>query len=321
MKTERGFALIQVLLVFAMLAIIVTHLQYEQRVQIERAYQSLFLSQARAYIDSAEDIARVGLALDRQDNETDHPDELWNRPAVSFPVDEGVISLEMNDLQGRFNLNALHPDSGNSEGAETGLKRLLLTLQLDESIADELSDWFDEDSGAEFEYGDQDPPYTPSFQPMADSSELLLLKSVDRDVLAALAPYVAALPADAELNINTAPAEVLMTIASFLSEADAEGFVTQRAEEPYESVDALLSQPVFQAQEEEEEEAVVLLNDALTISSDWFSLFTEVTLSGRTLTRISHILRDGDTTRIVLRSQAATEANRTPGDTTKDDPL
>jgi general secretion pathway protein K len=319
MKTKRGFALIQVLLVFAMLAIIVTHLQYEQRVQIERAYQSLFLSQAQAYIDSAEDIARVGLALDRQDNETDHLNELWNRPPVSFPVDEGVISLEMNDLQGRFNLNALHPDSESREGAETGLKRLLLTLQLDESIADELSDWFDEDSGAEFEYGDQDPPYTPSFQPMADSSELLLLKSVDRDVLATLAPYVAALPPDAELNINTAPAEVLMTIAPFLSEADAETFVTQRSEEPYESVDGLLSQPVFQVQEEEE--AVPLLNNRLTVSSDWFSLFTEVTLSGRTLTRISHILRDADSTRIVLRSQAATEANRTPGDTTKDEPL
>ncbi|MEX2320915.1 MAG: hypothetical protein WD668_06150, partial [Saccharospirillum sp.] len=77
MKAERGFALIQVLLVFAMLAIIVARLQYEQRIQIERTYQSLFLSQAQAYIDSAEDIARVGLVLDVKDNETDHLGELW----------------------------------------------------------------------------------------------------------------------------------------------------------------------------------------------------------------------------------------------------
>jgi len=319
MKTERGFALIQVLLVFAMLAIIVTHLQYEQRVQIERAYQSLFLSQAQTYIDSAEDIARVGLALDRRDNQTDHLEELWNRPQVSFPVDQGVISLEMNDLQGRFNLNALHPGSGNHEAAETAFRRLLLTLQLDESIADELSDWFDEASGAEFEYGDQEPSYTPSFQPMADSSELLLLKAVGRDVMETLAPYVAALPVDAELNINTAPAEVLMTIAPFLSEADAESFVAKRTEDPYETVDTLLSQPVFRTQEEEPE--AVLLNERLTVSSDWFSLFTEVTLGGRTLTQISHILRDDDSTRVVLRSQAATEANRTPGDPTKDSSL
>ncbi|MEX0623582.1 type II secretion system minor pseudopilin GspK [Saccharospirillum sp.] len=319
MKAERGFALIQVLLVFAMLAIIVARLQYEQRIQIERTYQSLFLSQAQAYIDSAEDIARVGLVLDVKDNETDHLGELWNQPAVSFPVDQGVISLEMNDLQGRFNLNALHPAAANPEGAETGLKRLLLTLGLEESIADELSDWFDQDSGAEFNYGDQEPPYTPSFQPMADSSELLLLKSVDREALATLQPYVAVLPPKTELNINTAPAEVLMTIAPFLSESDVDTFVQEREEEPYESVDDLLNQAVFQV--EENEQPVPLLNDQLTVRSDWFTLYAEVTLDGRTLTQSSHILRDDEAARIVLRSQASTEANRTPGDTTKDETL
>lgn len=318
MKAERGFALIQVLLVFAMLAIIVARLQYEQRIQIERAYQSLFLSQAQAYIDSTEDIARVGLVLDRQDNETDHLGELWNQPAVSFPVDEGTISLEMNDLQGRFNLNALHPDAANPDGAKTGMKRLLLTLGLDESIADELANWFDSDSGAEFNYSDQEPPYTPSFQPMTDTSELLLLKSVDREALATLQPFVAALPLEAELNINTAPAEVLMTIAPFLSESDVDTFVQERTDEPYESADDLLNKPVFQA--EEGEEPVPLLNDKLTVQSDWFTLYAEVTLDGRTLTQSSHILRDDDAARIVLRSQASTEANRTPGDTTKDDP-
>lgn len=319
MKTERGFALIQVLLVFAMLAIIVARLQYEQRIQIERAYQSLFLSQAQAYIDSAEDIARVGLVLDRQDNETDHLGELWNQPAVSFPVDEGVISLEMNDLQGRFNLNALHPGAANPEGAKTGMKRLLLTLGLDESIADELANWFDSDSGAEFNYSDQEPPYTPSFQPMSDTSELLLLKSVDREALATLQPFVAALPPQTELNINTAPAEVLMTIAPFLGEGDVDTFVQERIDEPYESVNDLLNKPVFQV--EEDEQPVPLLNDKLTVQSNWFTLYAEVTLDGRTLTQSSHILRDDDAARIVLRSQASTEANRTPGDTTKDETL
>jgi len=317
MKTERGFALLQVLLVFAILAIIVTQLQYEQRIQIERAYQSLFLSQAQAYIDSAEEIAQVGLVLDKRDNDTDHLGELWNQPALSFPVDSGLIALEMNDLQGRFNVNALYPSAANPGGAKTALKRLLLTLQLDDTIADELGDWFDEDSGAEFDYGDQDPPYTPSFKPMADSSELLLLKSVDRETLSVLQPYVATLPLQAELNINTAPAEVLMTIAPFLSEADVQSFIQQRNEAAFTSVDDFLNQAVFQSQEEDE--AIPLFNDRLTVSSAWFSLFTEVTLGDRTLTQSSHILRENDQARIALRSQAETEANRTPGDTTKDD--
>lgn len=319
MKAERGFALIQILLVFAILSVIGARLQYEQVVQRERAVQSLFLGQATAYLDSAEDIAQVGLMLDRQDNETDHLGELWNQAAIPFPVDQGVISLEMNDLQGRFNLNALHPGAANPEGAKTGMKRLLLTLGLDESIADELANWFDSDSGAEFNYSDQEPPYTPSFQPMSDTSELLLLKSVDREALATLQPFVAALPPQTELNINTAPAEVLMTIAPFLSESDVDSFVQERAEEPYESVSDLLNKPVFQV--EEDEQPVPLLNDKLTVQSNWFTLYAEVTLDGRTLTQSSHILRDDDAARIVLRSQASTEANRTPGDTTKDETL
>ncbi|MHA7878262.1 MAG: type II secretion system minor pseudopilin GspK [Saccharospirillum sp.] len=309
MSRESGFALIQVLLVFAILAVVVSRLQYEQRIQVERAYQSLFISQSQSYIDSAEAIARVGLTLDLEQTQTDHFYQDWNQPIGPLPLEEGLISLELNDLQGRFNLNWLHPESGFRDGARDGLKRLLIELGLDSALADELYNWFDEDSGAEFNYGDQVPGYTPSFQPMADVSELRLLKSADNAVLDTLRPYISALPADSALNINTAAPEVLMTLASFIGLDDARGFVDDRGEAGYDSVEALTGQPLFQ-----EAEAPMLI-DNLDIRSYWFDLFTEVQVGERNLTQHSRLFRDTlEGVLVTQRSQAQATPNRAAGD-------
>ena len=312
MATERGFALIQVLLVFAILAVVVTRLQYEQRIQIERAYQSLFLSQSQSYIDSAEAIARVGLKLDLEQTQKDHFYQEWNQPIGPLPLEEGIISLEMNDLQGRFNLNWLHPDSGYREGARDGFKRLLIELGEDSAIADELFNWFDEDSGAEFNYGDLMPSYTPSFHPMADVTELRLLKLVDREVYANLAPYISALPARSTLNINTATPQVLMTLASYVGLEDAQGFVDARGENGFDSVDDLTNHPLFQEAEE------AMLIDNLGIRSYWFDLFTEVSVGERSLTQQSRLFRDElEGVLVTQRSQATNTSNRAAGDPIK----
>lgn len=312
MATERGFALIQVLLVFAILAVVVSRLQYEQRIQIERAYQSLFLSQSQSYIDSAEAIARVGLKLDLEQTQIDHFYQDWNQPIGPLPLEEGMISLEMNDLQGRFNLNWLHEDSGFRDGARDGLKRLLIELGEDSAIADELYNWFDENSGAEFNYGDLVPSYTPSFHPMADVTELRLLKSVDREVYANLAPYISALPAKSALNINTATPQVLMSLANFIGLDDAQGFVDQRGESGYDSVEDLTNQALFQEAEEP------MLIDNLGVRSYWFDLFTEVSVGDRSLTQQSRLFRDElEGVMVTLRSQATNESNRAAGDPIK----
>lgn len=308
-RTEGGFALLQVLLVFAMLAVIVSQLQYAQRIQIERAYQSLFLGQAQAYIDSAEAIAQVGLKLDLDNTSKDTFGEAWNQPIGPLPLDEGSIALDLNDLQGRFNINWLHPDSGNAPAAMESMKRLLLELGLGADIAEELKKWFDKDSGAEFDYLDMEPSYTPSFQLMADITELRLLKSVDREAFAVLAPYVSALPADAPLNINTASQPVMMALVSYIGQAEAQQLIDARPEEGYDSVDALTNQALFQ-----QNDAPLLLKN-LSVVSYWFDLYSEVTLDDRTLIQRSRLYRDKDTGVVITqRSQSATEPNSAPED-------
>lgn len=309
-RAEHGFALIQVLLVFAMLAIIVSKLQYEQRIQIGRAYQSLFLSQAQAYIDSFEAIAQAGLKVDLENSDNDHFKEEWNEPIGPVPIDEWMLYIDVNDLQGRFNLNWLHPASGKAVQATESFKRVLLELGLSGDIADELKKWFDEDSGAEFDYLDLETSYTPSFQPMADITELRLLKSVDREVFATLAPYVSALPVDSPLNINTASEPVMMALATYIGQSDAEQLISGRDKEGYKTVQDMTNRTLFQENDDP------LLIDNLTVVSHWFDLHSEITLEDRTLVQQSRLYRDKDQGVIVTqRTQAVTEPNIAPEDT------
>lgn len=311
---QKGYVLLQTMFVFAILVVIVAQVQYQQRIQIERTSHALFLSQAQAYSESAEAIAKVGLKLDRKSSENDHLYELWNSSEGVYPVDGGgIIELQLNDLQGRFNINWLSPNSGYREGALKGFKKLLLLIEADAEIADELYQWLDPDSGADYFYSDETPSYFPSYHELSDISELLLLKSVSYEELETLKPYVSTLPSDSALNINTAPAEVIQSIAGYIDEAMAQQTITDRGEVGYSAVTDFLNQEVFK----ENEQAGIYLGQ-LTVSSYWFELFTSVTLNEKTLTQRTVLFRDeeGEVT-LALRNRAETKASSIAGDPVK----
>lgn len=315
-RQQQGYVLLQVMFVFAILMVIVAQVQYEQRIQVERTRNVLFLTQAQAYAESAEAIAEVGLSLDAQSSDNDHLYELWNSSDGVFPLDEGgLVQVEINDLQGRFNLNWLSKDNAYRSGAQKALNKLLLLVEADPAIADELYQWFDSDTGADYYYSDEQPSYSPSYSPMADTSELLLLKSVDREQYDNLKPWVSALPTDSPLNINTAPVEIIQSIAGYIDESIANQAVTDRGESGFTAVTDFLNQDVFR----ENEEAGIYLGE-LSVTSHWFELYTAITLEEKTLTQRSVVYRDEKgTVTITLRDRSATESNPMPGDPLKSD--
>ena len=311
-RRQSGFVLIQVMLVFAILIVVAAKLQYEQRIQIDRTAQSLFLSQAQTYAESAEAIAKVGLILDLRSSQTDHLYEVWNTAEGLFPIDQGMIQLELNDLQGRFNLNWLTLQSGYRDSAQQGLMRLLTILDSKPEIADELLQWFDQDSGIDYFYADERPSYAPAYTSMADRSELLLLKSVDYAEFQKIAPYLSALPADSKLNINTAPAEIIQSIAVYIDQSTAQQVVANRGESGFTSLSDFLSGEVFK----ENQDSSVLLAQ-LSVTSNWFELYTSVTLQDRTLTQRSMLHRGPSGMTLTLRDRSVKEANPIPGDPIK----
>lgn len=235
-KRQRGAALILALVVFAIVALLATSLSLDFFVSVRRVENQLHSQQAMAYMRGAEGIVRKQLAEDYSDNrDKDHrsDDKLRLGQEIEMPLDHGVINGVLCDLQGRFNINNL-AGGAVTPGAPPVLTddqerfiRLLQVVPMEpplsvdqaREIAEAVIDWVDSDSvvtglgGAELSYYDQlDPPYRPANRPVASISELRWVKGVSAELYAALSPYITALDPGVEININTAPVEVLRSI-------------------------------------------------------------------------------------------------------------
>ena len=104
---QAGVALITVLLIVFLASIAAVSLANLQQRAIRRSTVLQHQQQARLYTLGAEQWAMIILARDRQQNETDHPGELWANLTPALPVEGGTITARLTDLQGCFNLNNL----------------------------------------------------------------------------------------------------------------------------------------------------------------------------------------------------------------------
>lgn len=230
MRRQRGVALITVLLVFALVAVIATEILHRGQLNLRSVGGMIESRQAYYYALAGEEFARQLLARDivERRSTTDTLIEPWaqTKDQEPFAIDNGKLQIEIHDLQGRFNLNNVIGAEGtvNSVGLNQ-FRDLLTTLQLNLNYANEWLDWVDKDQIRSAEGGeDADyPGYLTANGPEADISALRLLRSMQPQDYAKLAPHVTVLPiaGDTEgaggmtpINVNTADAEVLSTIMS-----------------------------------------------------------------------------------------------------------
>ena len=237
--SQRGAALIVALLIVAMVVMLATALSSDFLLMFRRVENQLYSEQAYAYMRGAEALSRAALLYDLQKDDKKRNDNLaedWAQ-AQQYPTDYGWIGGQLEDLQGRFNLNVLaNPGGGGSGGAGTPalqasparvqFVRLLLALNLEEplgldqaqALTEAIADWIDGDSdisglsGAESEYYETaDPLGRPANRAMAGPSELMLVRGMTPEIYRALAPLVTVWPDaatgnDNKININTSVA-------------------------------------------------------------------------------------------------------------------
>ena len=101
-----------------------------------------------------------------------------------------------------------------------------------------------------------------------------------------LAPHVSVLPAGTALNVNTAGALVLSSLADNLSVGAAEALVQARGNEGGRDVATFMAQPAFTA--------VQLQNPRLAVTSQYFQATSEVRLGDRRLALVSLLQREGE---------------------------
>jgi general secretion pathway protein K len=274
----------------------------------------------------ADGFARKWLLDDikEDDNKSDSEFDIWNAE-LDIPTDQGLLSGQLSDLQGRFNLNNLNDPAGlpvlpagKYHPPQQEFIRLLQTLELeqelDEPAAEELSnallDWLDTDDnerspgGAESGYYSGNEPYARvAGIAMVRVSELRLVKGFSAEIVKALSPHVTVWPRDGgNININTATLNVLRSLNADndlqpLNISDAQYIIEQR-----ESEEGLEDGSVFQQGSLKELNIVI---DRVRYTSDYFLLSTETLFLDQWFRLYSVIHRDSakKTIRVVARNK------------------
>ncbi|MCQ4297113.1 type II secretion system minor pseudopilin GspK [Pseudomonas stutzeri] len=315
MRRQQGVALITVLLVVAIVTVVSAAMVARQQLSIRASSNQLQARQAWHYALGGEALAQAMLARDLQAGANgepgangeaaaavDHLLEPWAQPLPAFEIDQGEIVVRIEDLAGRFNLNDLLRDQQPNTAAVGQFRRLLLRLQISAPYAERLLDWLDPDQQPSGEYGAEDnaylgldPPYRNAGRRLHDLSELRLLLDMREEDFQRLAPYVAALPPNVPLNVNTASPLVLSSLSDNLSLGAAESLVELRRVAPFRNSAAFLAQPAMAG--------TTLQGTALAVGSQFFQATSEVRLGDRRLALVSLLQREQDgSVRVLARN-------------------
>lgn len=220
-RRQRGIALITAVLIVALATILAVNVGFKGYLDQRRSSTLLALDQGFEVAMGAEAWAADILQKDSLSrSRTDDFTEAWATPLPPIPIDGGEVAGQLEDMQGRFNLNSLVKlDNGVLKKDPVAFKHfenLLDILGLEKKWAGILVDFLDTGIAPEFPEGAEDnvyttlsPPYRPPNMPITRASELLALAGFGLERYQKLEPFVTALPIGTAINVCTAPPDVL----------------------------------------------------------------------------------------------------------------
>lgn len=239
-RMQRGVAVVMAVLVVALATSAATYILWQQSLWVRQVENLTGRAQADAIARAAASWAAAILAED--DPAIDHLGETWARRMPPFPAEQAQVAGAMLDEQAKFNVNNLAREGGVAPHDFVAFQRLLGALGLPAELAEAVVDWLDPDgevmrpNGAEDPYYlALDPPYRTAGRRVVDLGELARVKGFNADILARLAPFVTALPEETQVNVNTAPAQVLQALVPGLSADEMARVVDQRKTKPFQS--------------------------------------------------------------------------------------
>ncbi len=229
LSKQRGAAIIVALFVMSIVAVISVMLMSRLLMDVEHTALWLRDAQNGFSVSGSVDWARETLGNDWRRRV---PNQVIDRTPIKSPVDQEnhqLISSEIEDAQGRFNVNNL-VDTKSQEQFVRLLKTIAPTLSdaIAQNITDAISNWISPsgDNKQDDYYAKCHPPYRAAHRLMASISELRLVQGMTRDLFLALSPYVTALPESlTPININNASIPVLMSLDPSFTLDTADGIV------------------------------------------------------------------------------------------------
>lgn len=206
-RSRRGFALIIVLTIIFVLAILAGGFAYSMKVESRLAANANNESELEWMGRSGVELAKYVLDQSvRSGTRYTSLNQIWaggpgdaqetNSPLAginlrSWPLGQGVIGIEIVDLERKLNLNRL-ATLPPGQGGQDLLSRALGVMGVDATdtsvIVDSILDWRDPDDGTHLSGTESDfylglkPPYFAKNGPFDDLAELLLVNGVTPEI-------------------------------------------------------------------------------------------------------------------------------------------
>jgi general secretion pathway protein K len=296
-RNEKGAALITALLTAALVSILAMAMISRQEMDIRRTATVIHGDQAQLYARAVETWATYLLSRNTGGNQLDY----LGRPLPPMMIEGGHVTGQADDLQGLFNLNNLVIGDVDRQAHHLQqFRRLLDACGINPDFAEAAADWLDDDQVLRFggaedrEYLNQQIPYRTADRPMVSPSELdLVLGFAGEAYEDCLRPLVTALPKETNLNINTAPARLLASLANGISLLDAEQMVSARPAAGWTLAD-FVALPALAG--------TGIQGQFLAVNSDFFMLQSEAVVGQNLVTFYSLIERQGQSVQVLRRS-------------------
>ncbi len=255
-RSNRGMALLIVLVVVAMLTALLSDLAFSTLVDMRLT--ETFRDSTRAYYLAKGGVNAGRMILQADTNSYDTLNELWSRGVVNYPVADGAsITIQIEDQDGKLAINSMV--SGNNPQAIMidRFYRFLLAMDLGDlgdpaELTAALIDWLDEGgdpyteihtdgqnipvAGAEdIYYQGLHEPYHCKNGPLETLEELSLVKGFTPEIVKLISPQLT-VNNNVKININTASAEVLMSLDLLIDRDVALTIIDYRQTEPIKTV-------------------------------------------------------------------------------------
>jgi len=285
-----GAAVVMAMLLAALAATIAVTLFAEQQRWTRAVEHRRDQVQAQALVFAGVQWARQILAEDARLTLIDHLGEPWAISLPPIPLENGEIRGSITDAQARLNVNALGGTGPAADIDRDRISRLFALRGGPSDAIDAIADWIDADgaprsNGAEDAvYASRSVPGVAANAPVVRVAELAHVPGVTLASLAAVAPFLAALPAGIPLNVNTAQREVLAAVFGKTGNDTAAAIVAARAQRPFNTI------ADFRARLPQ---GVVSPDDvSLAVKSDYFLVSVEAR-QGTTIARSRALLHRG----------------------------
>lgn len=267
--SQRGVALLTILLLVVSITVVAGAMLASQKIAIRRSGLLFDQNQLLQDINAGQQLAVTLIRADAKLNDTDSTQDIWAQPIPPYTLGGHSIGIELRDAGSRFNINNLYHNGAVDTVALAVFQRLLTQLNLEPDIAIAVLDYQDTDSEVYQDGGDESVVYAQQSSRGADNvlpnqalvsiDQLQEVKGVNTEVLAALRPYITAVPYYLPININTASPILLAALAEGASSQQMQSVVELRAKQAFGSIDDVWQLPILSSVKEEQRKALTPL--------------------------------------------------------------